>query len=417
MPRPRLTTVAAVLAAGLLLLPPAARAQVKIGFLAPLTGPQAEAGIALRQGAILAAEEVNARGGVMVDGKRQPIEILFEDTTSKPDVGVALGEKLITRDKVHILVGDSYASSVTLAVMELAPKYGLPIYSIEPVSGAIARKIQDDPQKYATFWKGDFNSDAYAQTVFGTTMALVQEGKVKPKTKTVGFVVEDTDYGRSNATDAGKLFVEAGWKVVATETVPLGHTDFYPQFGKLRGLNPDVVISNFTSSASGVAFTKQYVEQGLGALHLAIYYPTRSEFLPQTGKAAEGILWTPLLFDPENIKAQAPFAQAIQEKFLKNQPNAKPNSDNAYGYDGIMNIVDVLTRAGSTDPKKISEAFAKLDRKGLLGRYQFDPKNHTVKAGPEFIPVPTAQVQNGKHVIVWPDTVKAGEYRPQPWIR
>lgn len=397
-------------------LPGAASAQVKIGFLAPLTGPQAEAGIALRQGALLAMEEINAKGGVTVGGKKQTLEIVFEDTTSKPDVGVALGEKLITSDKVHILVGDSYASSVTMAVMELAPKYGVPLYSIEPVSGAIAKKVQDNPQRYATYWKGDFNSDAYANTVFQTAMDLVKAGQYRPRTKTVAFIVEDTDYGRSNATDAAKLFAEVGWKTVATETVPLGHTDFYPQFGKVRGLAPDVVVSCFTSNSSGIAFAKQYVEQGVSALHLAIYYPTRSEFIPQAGKAAEGILWTPLLFDPENIKSQVAFAQAIQEKFLKGS-TSRPNSDNAYGYDGIMNIADVLTRAGSTDPKKVTEAFSTLDRKGLLGRYKFDQKNHTVMAGSAYIPVPTAQIQNGRNVIVWPAAVKAGDYQPQPWTR
>jgi branched-chain amino acid transport system substrate-binding protein len=397
-------------------LPGAASAQVKIGFLAPLTGPQAEAGIALRQGALLAMEEINARGGVTVGGKKQTLQILVEDTTSKPDVGVALGEKLITSDKVHILVGDSYASSVTMAVMELAPKYGVPIYSIEPVSGAIAKKVAENPERYATYWKGDFNSDAYANTVFQTAMDLVKEGKLKPRSKTVAFVVEDTDYGRSNAGDAGRLFAEVGWKVVATETVPLGYTDFYPQFGKVRGLAPDVVVSCFTSNSSGIAFAKQYIEQGVSALHLAIYYPTRSEFIPQAGKAAEGVLWTPLLFDPENIKSQVAFAQAIQEKFLKGT-TSKPNSDNAYGYDGIMNIADVLTRAGSLEPKKISQAFSTLDRKGLLGRYKFDQKNHTVMPGPDYIPVPTAQIQNGRNVIVWPATVKAGEYQTQPWTR
>jgi branched-chain amino acid transport system substrate-binding protein len=412
----RRSTLATALLTGLVLLPSLARAQVKIGFLAPLTGPAAEAGIALRLGATLAMEEVNARGGVTVDGRKQPLQILFEDTTSKPEVGVSLGEKLVTSDKVHILVGESYHSSVTLAVMELAPKYGIPIYSIEPVSGAIAKKVADNPEKYATFWKGDFNSDAYAQTVFQTAMDLVKEGKVKPKGKTVAFVVEDTDYGRSNATDASKLFGEVGWKTVATETVPLGHSEFYPQFGKLRGLDPDVVISNFTSNASGIAFTKQFSEQGLTALHIAIYYPTRAEFLPGAGRTAEGLLWTPLLFDPDNIKPQQPFAEALKKK-LAGTPNQTVTSDHAYGYDGVMNIADALTRAGSTDPKKVSEAFSKLDRKGLLGRYQFDPKNHAVKAGPEFIPVPTAQIQNGKNVIVWPATVKAGEYRPQPWMR
>lgn len=399
-------------------LPGVASAQVKIGFIAPLTGPAAEAGTALRQGATLAMDEINAKGGVDVGGKKQKLEILFEDSTSKPEVGVSLGEKLITRDKVHVLVGEAFHSHVTLAVMELAPKYNIPVYSAEPVSGAIADKVKKDPKKYAMFWKGDFNSDAYANAVFGTTMDLVKEGKFKPKAQTVAFVVEDTDYGRSNAVDAGKLFTGVGWKVLTTETVPLGHTDFYPQLGKIRGLDPAVVITVFTGLASGVAYTKQYEEQGVSALSIAIYHPIRPEFLPQAGKTAEGLLWVPLGFDPDNLKHQQQFAAAIREKFLKDKAGAKANNDHASGYDAALNIVDTIQRAKSLDPQKITEAFAKLDRKGLLGRYRFDiAGGHYTPAGPDGIPVPMAQIQNGRNVIVWPGTVKSADYKPQPWLR
>lgn len=410
--------VTMALVTGLAGLPLTASAQVKIGFIAPLTGPAAEAGTALRQGATHAMDEINAKGGVDIGGKKQKLEILFEDSTSKPEVGVSLGEKLITRDKVHVLVGEAFHSSVTLAVMELAPKYGIPVYSVEPVSGAIADKVKKDPKRYAMFWKGDFNSDAYAHAVFGTAMDFVKEGRYKPKTQTVAFVVEDTDYGRSNAADAAKLFTAAGWKVVATETVPLGHSDFYPQLGKLRGLDPAVVITVFTGLASGVAYTKQYSEQGVSALSIAVYHPIRPEFLPQAGKTAEGLLWVPLSFDPDNLKHQQAFATAIREKYLKDKAGAKANSDHASGYDGINNIVDTIQRAGALDPAKITAAFAKLDRKGLIGRYQFDIEGgHYAKAGAEFIPIPMAQIQNGRNLIVWPPTVKSTDYKPQPWLR
>jgi branched-chain amino acid transport system substrate-binding protein len=399
-------------------LPRTADAQVKVGFIAPLTGPAAEAGTALRQGAQLAMDEINAKGGIDVGGTKQKLEVLFEDSSSKPEVGVSLGEKLITRDKIHVLVGEAFHSHVTLAVMELAPKYNIPVYSAEPVSGAIADKVKKDPKRYAMFWKGDFNSDAYAHAVFSSTMDLVKAGKFRPKAQTVAFVVEDTDYGRSNAADAAKLFTGAGWKVLTTETVPLGHTDFYPQFGKLRSLEPAVVITVFTGLASGVAYTKQYAEQGVTGLSIAVYHPIRPEFLPQAGKAAEGLLWVPLSFDPENLKHQQAFAVAIRDKFLKDRPGARANSDHASGYDAIYNIADTVQRARSLDPVKITNAFAKLDRKGLIGRYQFDVEGgHYAKAGPDFIPIPMAQIQNGRNVIVWPAGVKSGDYQPQPGLR
>ena len=90
---------------------------IKIGITAPLTGPAAEAGVALKQGFILAMEEWNAKGGVMLKefNKKIPVEVLIEDCQSKPEVGVSVAEKLFTRDKVDVLLGDSFHSSVTMS--------------------------------------------------------------------------------------------------------------------------------------------------------------------------------------------------------------------------------------------------------------------------------------------------------------
>ena len=133
---------------------------MKIGITAPLTGPAAEAGVALKQGFIMAVEEWNAKGGVMLKefNQKVPVEVLIEDCQSKPEVGVAIAEKLFTRDKVDVLLGDAFHSSVTMAIMELAPKYGKPIMSVEPVSEEIAKKVASNPKRYWNFWKGDWGS-------------------------------------------------------------------------------------------------------------------------------------------------------------------------------------------------------------------------------------------------------------------
>lgn len=390
-----------------------ATATFKIGIVVPLTGPAAEAGIAIKQGAELAAAEINAQGGVEAGGKKYRLELLFEDSMSKPEVGVSVAEKLLGRDRVNVLVGEAFHSSVTMAIMELAPKYPeIPFVSWEPVSSAIAEKIRKEPRKYANFWKGDYNSEAYGRTVFSTVKYLISANQFTPKSKTVAFVVEDTDYGRSNASSADQLFSHDDWKTVAIETVPLGHTDFYPQLNKLKSLKPDVVVTVFTSLASGVAFVKQYQETGLTALHMAVYYPVRPEFIEQAGKAAEGLLWTPLMFDPSNLKHQSAMANAIQERY-----GVKATSDHAYGYDGIYIIADAIKRAASMDGRKINEALSKTDYQGILGRYVFNPEDHTVKDGAEFLPVPTAQIQREKNVIIWPETVATANYQRQPWLR
>ena len=385
----------------------------KIGVVGPLTGPTAEAGTAIKQGAQMAADEVNAKGGIKAGGNNVKLELLFEDSTSKPEVGVSVAEKLLGRDKVNLLVGDAFASSVTMAIMELAPKNpDIPFVSWEPVSGAITAKVKKETAKYANYWKFDFDSSGYARTVFNTIKSLVDGGQLKPKTKAVAFVVEDTDYGRSNATDAKALFEADGWKSVAIETVPLGHTDFYPQMNKLKGLKPDVVVTVFTALGSGVAFSKQTQEVGVTSTQMAVYYPTRPEFIQQAGKASEGLLWTPLMFAPGAIASQKPMADAIKAKY-----NVNATSDHAYGYDGVMVIVDAISKAGSIDGKKVNDALSKTDFKGILGRYVFDAQGHNAKDGPDFLPIPTAQIQNGKNTVVWPSSVATGKYAPQAWVK
>jgi branched-chain amino acid transport system substrate-binding protein len=412
----RFLLVAAVLAlfvAGpaLAAAPPKA---VKIGITAPLTGPAAEAGVALKQGFILAADEWNGAGGVMIKefNKKIPVEVLIEDCQSKPEVGVAIAEKLFTRDKVDVLLGDAFHSSVTMAIMELAPKYGKPIMSVEPVSEEIAKKVASNPKRYWNFWKGDWGSTGYADSVFSTYRFMESKGFFKSKTNKIAFIVEDTDYGRSNAEKTKELFAGIGFQSVAMETVPLGYTDFYPQLGKLKNLGPDVLMSVFTPLSSGVALTKQFQEVGLKAYHHAIYYPLRPEFIPQAGKSADFLVWSTLLVDPEHNPKHKEFGERIKKRW-----NVVVNSDHASAYDGMYNILDSIQRAGSLDPKKIVEALSQLDLKGIMGRYVFEQANHQIKYGEDFVPVPASQIQEGKHRVIWPASLAAGTFQLPPWLK
>jgi branched-chain amino acid transport system substrate-binding protein len=387
---------------------------IKIGITAPLTGPAAEAGVALKQGFILAMEEWNAKGGVMLKefNTKVSVEVLVEDCQSKPEVGVAIAEKLFTRDKVDVLLGDAFHSSVTMAIMELAPKYGKPIMSVEPVSEEIAKKVASNPKRYWNFWKGDWGSTGYADSVFSTYRFMESKGLFKSKTNKIAFIVEDTDYGRSNAEKTKELFTGIGFQSVAVETVPLGYTDFYPQLGKLKNLGPDVLMSVFTPLSSGVALTKQFQEVGLKAYHHAIYYPLRPEFIPQAGKSADFLLWSTLLVDPENNPKHKEFGEKIKKRW-----NVVVNSDHASAYDGLYNILDSIQRAGSLDPKKIVDALSKLDLKGIMGRYVFEQSNHQIKYGEEFVPVPACQIQGGKHRVIWPASLAAGTFQLPPWLK
>lgn len=400
------STLRTVLMGATLLTAPAAFADtVKIGVIGPLTGPAAVSGIAMREAYQFAADEVNAAGGIEIDGAKKTLELLFEDSASRPEMGVSAAQKLLTRDNVDLMIGDSFASSVTIALMDVAAAYGKFVMSGQPVSSEIARKIESDPETFANFWKSGWNSDAYAKAVFEAVEGLTAAGKFNPGDKKIAFVFEDTDYGKSNTEFAVPLFKEAGWTDVGHEAVALGHADFYPQLSKLRASKPNVVISIFTSANSGIALTKQLKESGLDTLHMAIYYPLRPEFHEGVGGNSEGMLWTPMLYDPVlNARHKELF-----DKFAAKGINA--TGDHSQGYCQFAMLADNLKRAGSVEAAKISEAFASTDFDCATGRYVYDLANHTPKIGAEFLPVPVAQVQDGVSKAVWPAASATADFK------
>ena len=398
-------SVRSLLAAGILgagLFTGAASAQdfnVTIGAVGPLTGPAANTGKDHRQGLELAVKEWNEGKGDYVTKNPPKVTFMMEDSSGKPEVAVSAAQRLITRDKINMLIGDTLHSHVTLALMELAPQYNLPILSAEPVSSAIADKVKADPDRYQLYWKGNWNSDGYGTAVHDFYDWAFANKTLDPGDKKIAFVVEDTDYGIANAQKIGDLFKADGWTVAATETVPPATTDFYPQLSKLRDAAPDVIVSVFTVPNSGVAFVRQMKEQALEGSHLAIYYPTKPEFMQQAADIAEGMYWAALTFSAELNPAHKAFSDKVEAEY------GNPGTySTAHAYCTMEIALRAIDAAGSTDPKAIAEKLSQTDYDCVVGRAKFG-EDHAVQSGPDFIPVPVAQIQGGKNQIIWPENV------------
>ncbi|MBN9062056.1 MAG: ABC transporter substrate-binding protein [Rhizobiales bacterium] len=387
----------------------AAAEEIRIGFVGPLSGPAAALGIQTRQGVELAIEEINAAGGVPIAGKPLKLEALFEDSASKPEVGVSAAQKLLTRDKVDFLVADTIASSVTFAVMDLASSFNIPMMSAQPVSSAISDKIAKDPEKYKNFWKGDWNSDEYGRIVFDFTKWIIEKKTLVPKNKSIAFVVEDTDYGRSNAQVAIELFKKEGWNTSTYEVVPLGYSDFYPQIAKLRTVAPDVIVSAFTSGNSGVAFARQLKESAVPGVVIGLAYPGYPEFLPQARAAADGFVWAPFNFDSKNDPKQKAFSETFRAKYKVDASN-----ESVWGYCFTKVIADVFRRAAQKETATLVKAIAATDYVcDVYGRWVFDEKNHTAKAGSDYLALRVGQIWNGESRVIFPERLATTAYRPR----
>jgi branched-chain amino acid transport system substrate-binding protein len=403
----RMKRIGIGIAAALSLAAGAATAEVKVGVVLPASGPAATTGISLRDGMRLAVGEWNAKGGVRVGGGTQSVTMLVEDSQSRPEVGVSGAQKLLGRDQVHFLIGEAFASSVSLAIMELSPQFQTPMMSGQSIATAISNKIRDNKDRYRRFFKANFNSDVYAVALRDFTQLMRTQGRLPATGGKIAFVVEETDAGRSNVADVSRLLTAQGWTVSTVEVVPLNHTDFFPQLSKLRALGPDLVVTTFTSPQAGASFVRQWNEQGMRMLHAGIYYPLITEFGQLAGRATEGMVWLPKLFDPERVAMHRDFAQKARAGL-----NREINTDVAYGYCYMMLALTVIDAARSLEPAAIVAELEKVDMPCVMGRYRFDPSNNTAMVGPDYLSAPIAQVQDGVSHIIWPPAIASSQYRP-----
>src|SRR5258705_2371669 len=196
---------------------------IKIGVNEPLTGAFAASGTYVVNGARIAADEVNAAGGVL--GRR--IELIIEDNKSNPTEAAAVAEKLITSDKTPVMMG-AWGSSLTLAVMPKLIEYETPMVVETSSSG----KITTTGHPYI------FRISPPSAVAAAAFKGIV----AKLELKKVDFLVINNDWGRGTAEDFSKMMKEKGITVGAVETMDQGAQDMSAKLSKLKGTASETII-------------------------------------------------------------------------------------------------------------------------------------------------------------------------------
>ena len=382
---------------------------IKIGVSGPTTGDSAAAGVRVNIGIDMAIAEINAEGGIEIDGEKRLVEAVYYDTGSDAQTGLSNGEKLITGDKVDFLWCEAFNSAVGVATMELAKKYDIPMATLEPVSSAISEKVLADPDSYKYFFKFGWDSAEYGNTCANTVLKLVEEGKMSLPNKTIALAGDETDYARSNLEAVAAMMKDAGYTVVTEDYWDFGSTDLYAAINDIKGSGADIIFSCSTTPATGVAMIKQMRENGMeDTYHMAIYYPGQPEFEDQIGSQADGLIWAPMLIDMEDetIKAFADKLEAFKSGELV-------TFDHIDGYSDMMVVLQAMKKAGSLSGEAIATAL--LDEAGYdvpKGHIVFDKSNHTILSGEGYVAVNAAQIQDGKSSVIYPASVAKTEYIP-----
>ena len=367
----------------------AAGEPIKLGASLSLTGTYASLGQNQHRGYQLCLKQVNEKGGVL--GRK--VDMVLYDDKSDPATGVRLYEKLITQDKVEVVLGP-YSSAITEAVANITEKYKMPMVSPLAATTSIFKK----GRKYA------FMILAPAENYLE---GLLDIG-LKRGLKTLAIINEDTLFPKATVQGTLELAKKKGMQVVFVEAYPKGNTDFSAILTKVRAANPDLLAAA-TYFDDAVAITRQMKELDVNP---KIYGLTVGGDLPKfyelLGKNAEYVYgatqWEPDL--------PYPGAREFTEAHRKEFPGADLSYHTAAGYAGCQLLVEAMRRAGTTDGDKLRDALLKIDAKTMFGPYKVDQDGYQVAKGGVLF-----QWQDGKKVMVFPEDVAAGKPRfpTPPW--
>jgi branched-chain amino acid transport system substrate-binding protein len=332
---------------------------IKIGVNEPLTGAVAASGNYVTDGARLAADEINASGGVL--GKQ--IELVIEDNKSNPKEAVAAAEKLIVRDKVTVMMG-AWSSTYTLAVMPKLMEYGVPMVVETSSSGKIT--TSGNPWIFRISPTSEMEAKAFG-------------GKIDQfNIKKANFLVVNNDWGRGAGAEFAGMLADKGIEVGVTETMDAKAVDLSAQIASIKAAGGDTLFVT-TGVEQLTLVLKQAKEQRLDARIISTGGSSSpNQLVEQAGEAAEGSHH--ILFFAPWFPETAPnpdVAQRFVDEWIKRGYNFAGLTEGFRGYDGIMTIKAGIEAAGSTDSDAIREALWGVTVKGVNGNIAF------IKQGPE----------------------------------
>jgi branched-chain amino acid transport system substrate-binding protein len=378
---------------------------IKIGVIAEA---QAIAGASIPQAAQMAADEINAKGGV--EGRK--IEIITYDNHSSSADSVRAFQRAVNEDKVNIVIA-SYISEVVLALEPWASRLKTPFITPGAASNEISKSVHNDYEKNKYTFHGYLTSAALALSVCDAAKELLVDEK---HLKTSIIMSEDAAWTKPLDVGYEDCLPKVGLKVLDHIRFSPDTTDFTPIFNKIEAAKPDVMITGI--SHVGVQPTVQWKNQQVPIPMFGISsQATNSTFGKDTNNASDGVLYQgvsgpDVAVTPKSI----PFAEGFKAKF-----GNYPSYAGYTSYDEVYYIADAVKRAGSTEADKLVDALEKTDWVGTIGRIQFygkdDQFTHSIKYGKGLITGLMLQWQDGKQVSVWPKEVAKGQLKFPSFIK
>lgn len=324
---------------------------VKIGFMGPLSGGNAQQGLGARNGFLLAIEQANAD-----PDSAYRFEGVVLDDASDPQTGVGAAMRLVNDPDVVAATGH-WNSPVALATMPVFARFQTPLIIWGAISPAITQ--QNLPE------------------VTRVTPTLLTENKPLSEwmvnelgVKRIAVIADTSDYGTSNSQAVAEFIPEAGGEIVSTDLLPVGATDFRTILTGLKGQDIDAVYFGGVITEAGI-LARQMSEVGLDKPMLGISGFYDPEFISVAGAAAENAIvsyptasQTPKLAQMEADYRERGFPESMS-------PYTK------YAFDAANIIIEAVNEVGVDDKPALSAAIRAISHDGTTGTITFDENGQT----------------------------------------
>jgi branched-chain amino acid transport system substrate-binding protein len=345
----------------------ASAGDIPVGVYAALSGDQAAFGQATVQGVKLAADEINAAGGV--NGKK--IRLVIEDDRGIAAEAANVVTKLITSDDVAAVIGEN-SSNQSLAAAPICQSNGVPMISPSSTNPNVTKK-------------GDYIFRVcFTDPYQGKALAAFVRNHLKLSTAAI-LKDNKNDYSVGLAEFFGKEFTAMGGRILGEQSYTGGDTEFRPQLTAIKRMNPEIVfVPGFYTDVGQIAI--QARDLGLAQPLVGGDGWDSPVVIEIGGKSIDGSYFSDHYFvgDPRPLTQK--FVTQIRQRHGKN-----PEANAALGYDALKVFAEAARRAGSFDKKAVRDQIAATQNyDGVSGTISMGPERDPIK------PVAMIKIANGK---------------------
>ncbi len=355
---------------------------IKIGVYGDLSGQTSSFGQSTKNGAQMAADEINAQGGI--NGRQ--VQLIHEDDQGEPGKAATVVAKLINQDQVRALIGE-VASSNSIAAAPNAQEAKVPMISPSSTNPKVTQI-------------GDYIFRVcFIDPFQGEVMAKFAANTLKAKRAAILFD-SNSDYSKGLTRFFQESFIALGGQIVSEQAYAQRDRDFSGQLTQIRSASPDVIYVPGYYQEVGV-ISKQAKQLGINAPLMGGDGWDSPQLWDLGGDALNGNY----ISNHYSVDDPSPAIQKFVAAYKAKYNGVAPDALAALGYDAMMVLADSIRRAGGTECAQLRDAIAQTkDFKGVTGVISLDAERNAIK------PAVVLELRNKQYV--YKETIQPGGVAP-----